>query len=358
MNALTLAVSLLLAQQSPEAILETIDAVQEPPIPASGDMKAWHEKCNEVAEKRGKLIVDFYRKYPAHERTPSLLVNRWEGFFGHYQVPKLEVLDRVRKDLDQFLGEKQLPKNREVTLRLDAKEKLLRQWRLMKDAKLANNDAAANPYLDRALAPCMDFHKKYPQAVDGVYLFYSFSRMCEGSSREKEAVRLMATLYPTHRLGMGAVGKLRLLESVGKEVRLSFTDFQTGKAVDMQSLRGKVVLIDFWASWCQPCLIDIKEKLLPLYAEFQDKGLEILGISGDLTEQQGGRKMLEDYLRTNKLPWPIHYDGKGPGAGIALEWGISAWPTQFLVDKRGILRYIELGNKGRDLIKKLLDEQN
>lgn len=62
-----------------------------------------------------------------------------------------------------------------------------------------------------------------------------------------------------------------------------------------------------------------------------------VGISGDLAGDQG-KKMLSDYISQKKISWPNFYDEKGPKDGIAKSWGNSSWPTQFLVDKKGILR--------------------
>ena len=67
-------------------------------------------------------------------------------------------------------------------------------------------------------------------------------------------------------------------------------------------------------------------------------GFEIVGVSGDVPGEEG-KKMLGDYIKAKGVPWPNLWDGRGPNDGIAREWGISSWPTQFLVDKKGILRF-------------------
>ena len=92
-----------------------------------------------------------------------------------------------------------------------------------------------------------------------------------------------------------------------------------------------------------------------MYRELHPKGLEIVGISGDVPGDQG-RKMLADYIKEQSIPWPNLWDGKGPNDGTPLSWGISSWPTQFLVDKKGILRYTSDTEDRRKTIEALLAE--
>lgn len=80
--------------------------------------------------------------------------------------------------------------------------------------------------------------------------------------------------------------------------------------------------------------------------------MAIIGISADVEEDKGGKKMLLEYIDKVGIPWPNLYDGKGQSAGTAADWGISAFPTQFLVDKNGVLRSIEAGNNRDELIAK------
>ena len=117
--------------------------------------------------------------------------------------------------------------------------------------------------------------------------------------------------------------------SVGKQFpALQFKDLD-GSAVSLGKLKGKVVLIDFWATWCPPCVKETPN-LLSIYEEFNDKGFEIIGISLDRNRQK-----LVDYVAKNKIAWPNYFDGKGWDNKIASKLGIQSIPLTLLLDRQG-----------------------
>ena len=113
-----------------------------------------------------------------------------------------------------------------------------------------------------------------------------------------------------------------------------------GRQVDLASLRGKVVLIDFWATWCKPCIASMPH-LKEMYDKYHDKGLEVIGISLDagLWEgkiAEGNRKQVESIVQKYNLPWPQRFTGRGEmGDPFAKLYAISALPTVWLLDKDG-----------------------
>lgn len=110
---------------------------------------------------------------------------------------------------------------------------------------------------------------------------------------------------------------------MAKEIKLPNTHNQT---IALSSLKGKVVLIDFWASWCRPCRQTVPG-LKKLYNEYHEKGFEIYGVSLDENEDAWKKAIGED-----QSEW-IHVNDKT--GNIANQWVVSVIPTSFLLDKTG-----------------------
>jgi thiol-disulfide isomerase/thioredoxin len=132
-------------------------------------------------------------------------------------------------------------------------------------------------------------------------------------------------------------------ERVGQPLDIKFKS-TTDQEVDLQSLKGKVVLVDFWATWCGPCVKEIPN-VKATYEKLHAKGFEIVGISFD-----SDRKKLDDFVAKEKMPWVQYFDGKGWGNELGKKFGINSIPAMWLVDKKGVLREL---NARADLEKKV-----
>ncbi len=112
-----------------------------------------------------------------------------------------------------------------------------------------------------------------------------------------------------------------------------FPDFNEkdldGNPLSVAGYKGKVVLIDFWATWCGPCISELPN-VLATYEEYHDKGFDILGISLDNEEEA-----LKSFIEKRKMPWKQFFDGKGWGNKLAGQYGIRSIPATFLVGKDG-----------------------
>ena len=141
---------------------------------------------------------------------------------------------------------------------------------------------------------------------------------------------------------------LRRLELPGNTMELSGT-LLDGSELDWESYRGKVVLVDFWATWCGPCRQEVPN-VLRLYEQYHDQGFEVLGVSLDDEKEQA-----ESYISQYSLPWPNLYSEKpgeqGWDAPMAVYYGVSGIPLAILVDAEG--KVISMQARGPNLAKEL-----
>lgn len=111
-------------------------------------------------------------------------------------------------------------------------------------------------------------------------------------------------------------------------------EFRTtdGARMTLDALRGKVVLLDFWATWCAPCLVELP-RLRRLHDELGSTSLVIVGISLDTIEP----RRLASWTRRNDIGWPLVHDGRGYNGALARQFGVEELPATVLFDRDGRL---------------------
>lgn len=143
---------------------------------------------------------------------------------------------------------------------------------------------------------------------------------------------------------IGRVARIKgvMVGSAAPEISLSDT---TGNAVALSSLRGKYVLVDFWASWCGPCRAE-NPNVVRMYNKYKDKGFTIYSVSLDRTKAEWQRA-----IRNDNLPWTHVSDLKFWQSAAAQQYGVQAIPATFLLDKEG--KIIAKNLRGEALEQKL-----
>ncbi len=115
-----------------------------------------------------------------------------------------------------------------------------------------------------------------------------------------------------------------------------------GAAVSTEALKGKVVLVDFWATWCPPCREELPH-VLAAYEKYHAKGFEVIAVSLDQDEAA-----LKKFVEEQKMPWAQIYEG---ASAIAEKFGVESIPTTFLINAEGKIAATNL--RGADLEKQL-----
>lgn len=128
--------------------------------------------------------------------------------------------------------------------------------------------------------------------------------------------------------------KIKVEDWVGKPA----PDFQVkdlnGEELSLEKYNGQIVLLDFWATWCQPCIKEIP-KLKKVYEKYKDKNFQIIGVSLDRTMPP-----LAAYVQNEELVWVHYWD---ESRNVRNQYGVTAIPTAFLIDGEGIIRKASLG---------------
>lgn len=128
------------------------------------------------------------------------------------------------------------------------------------------------------------------------------------------------------------------LDAGAKMPEIGLTDL-AGKPVNAASLAGKVVIVDFWATWCAPCREELPQ-LQKFHQKYGAKGLVIVGVSID--KESGG---IKDFLGKMKVTFPVVHDAAHAVAG---KYAPPRMPTSYVVDRKGIVRYVHGGYRAGD----------
>ncbi|MFH1353455.1 MAG: TlpA disulfide reductase family protein [bacterium] len=116
-------------------------------------------------------------------------------------------------------------------------------------------------------------------------------------------------------------------EAVGKKFDLKFTDIISRKNISFSSNKDKIIIIDFWATWCGPCVRELP-KIKNLYKKYKNKNVLFIGISLDKDKNK-----VIDFCKKNQIEWPQYYAGEGWNSYLVKKWSISGIPTLFALNK-------------------------
>jgi thiol-disulfide isomerase/thioredoxin len=201
--------------------------------------------------------------------------------------------------------------------------------------------------LHTLIATFLADYPKYPPALDHLTEMAAMAGAADATKTRMVILETVGKHFPDHPLAK----EYRREQAVGAVIDFAFTPVDSNKETSLKDLRGKVVVIDVWATWCGPCKKELPG-LKKLYEKYTKEGLAIVGVSLD---DEDKRKDLVDYVKENEIPWP-QVVGKS-ASDFADKWGIEAIPVFFVVDRQGKLRSVEARGKLEKLVPELLAEK-
>ncbi len=262
----------------------------------------------------------FYTEHPAHRSAAGARAKEYELLHVAQRFGETKLTARLDDLLKARLSDPKLSDDERFKIRAEAVQRaaMARQAEGM-PAILAEFEKGARVLL-----------KDFPKRPEPYDMLLEVASNTDGDKARALAKELSEST-DSEKTRSSALAILKKMDAIGKPVAISFTAVD-GTKVDLTKMQGKVVLVDFWATWCGPCVAGLPE-IMGVYEKLHSKGFEIVGISFDQKKEK-----LTQFTTDKKMPWVQYFDGLGWGNKIGQEYGINSIPAMWLIDKKGVLR--------------------
>jgi thiol-disulfide isomerase/thioredoxin len=310
--------------------------------PTAKEIQRFHRRSGAVAAKAADQARKFYTRFSGHPKAFRARVMQCELLAAAVHLGVTDRAGELRSAQEALGKEPALTDDDRFSIRSAGIQRIAYYLQF----------AGYTVNLDEFEKGIRELQKEFPKRPEPyeLLLLLAKNRFFEDEIARARAVaeELAASAAPVTIVD-DAKAMVKRFGRIGQPLRFKFTALD-GREVDLEKLRGKVLLIDCWATWCPPCIREIP-RLKTLYARLREKGFEIVGISWD-----DDKEALQKFVTEKQIVWPQYFDGKGELNRFAVEHDITGVPTTWLLDKQGVLRDVNALKNLESKVEKLLRE--
>jgi thiol-disulfide isomerase/thioredoxin len=293
---------------------------------------------------KNEILADYAKKFVAYAKEHSKKAEGAEALGYVLQIPQAGGKDSPRSQALAMLKEDYVKSTAIKPILGNLANAGDDGMKIVKSVEAENPDKATRAFAVKALIA----HKDRLLATPRYLRDNPEARTQFEQAQGKAAVqKLMDSIEPGEKEIKGYLTKLRgelkghvldLYE--GAQAPEIVSQDIDGKKVKLSDLKGKVVVLDVWATWCPPCRAMIPHER-EMVSKLKDKPFVLVSISGDAQKQT-----LVDFLKKEEMPWTHWWNGAS--GGILKDWEINSFPTIYVLDSKGVIRYRNVRNKAME----------